>query len=72
MRGKVVTSKCPMCGNLVSWEGNVYRPFCSQRCQLVDLDGWFNEHYRVPQAEEDDLAESEPNGNHPMSENDTL
>ena len=67
----MVTSKCPMCGNLVSWEGNAYRPFCSQRCKLVDLDGWFTEQYRFPQAEEDDLAESEPNGNSSVSENDT-
>jgi endogenous inhibitor of DNA gyrase (YacG/DUF329 family) len=36
----------------------VFRPFCSERCQLVDLQGWFGERYRIPQAgdsDQDDL-----------------
>jgi uncharacterized protein len=32
-------------------------PFCSPRCQLIDLGCWLNEEYRVPEstplAEED-------------------
>ncbi|GMV97424.1 MAG: DNA gyrase inhibitor YacG [Phycisphaerae bacterium] len=24
-----------------------YRPFCSKRCQLIDLGKWLNEEYRV-------------------------
>jgi endogenous inhibitor of DNA gyrase (YacG/DUF329 family) len=24
------------------------RPFCSERCKLLDLSNWFNETYRVP------------------------
>lgn len=67
----MVTSQCPMCDNVVSWEGNVYRPFCSRRCQLVDLHGWFHERYQLPQDEEDDLNELEHNGNHPVSDNET-
>ncbi len=39
--------KCPICGRPVVWRGNPYRPFCSERCQLVDLDRWFSEEYRV-------------------------
>lgn len=30
-----------------------YRPFCSERCKLIDLGEWANERYRVPVAEDD-------------------
>jgi uncharacterized protein len=49
-----MTAKCPMCGKVVKWEGNVFRPFCSERCQLLDLEGWFSERYRLPKVEEDE------------------
>ena len=52
-----MTVKCPMCGNVEQWEGNVFRPFCSKRCQLLDLEGWLSERYRIPDAEEDPLDE---------------
>jgi endogenous inhibitor of DNA gyrase (YacG/DUF329 family) len=53
-----MTAKCPMCGKAVKWEGNLFRPFCSERCQLLDLEGWFSERYRMPQAEEDEPEET--------------
>jgi endogenous inhibitor of DNA gyrase (YacG/DUF329 family) len=31
--------------------GNRWRPFCSERCRLIDLGQWAAEAYRVPQAE---------------------
>jgi hypothetical protein len=49
-----MTAKCPMCGKVEKWEGNVFRPFCSKRCQLLDLEGWFSERYRIPDAEENE------------------
>ena len=27
---------------------NPHRPFCSERCQLLDLSAWANERYRIP------------------------
>ncbi len=45
---------CPTCHQAVSWEDNVYRPFCSDRCRLVDLQGWFGERYRIPHDEDSD------------------
>lgn len=53
-----MTAKCPMCGKTEKWEGNVFRPFCSERCQLLDLEGWFSERYRIPKAEEDESDET--------------
>ena len=28
-------------------EGNLYRPFCSERCKLIDLDNWLSGRYRI-------------------------
>ena len=40
---------CPQCGTPVEWNpANRYRPFCSERCKLIDLGKWATEEYRVP------------------------
>ncbi|RLA92809.1 MAG: hypothetical protein DRG69_08255 [Deltaproteobacteria bacterium] len=44
--------RCPQCGREVPWEGNPYRPFCSERCKMVDLGRWVGEEYRIPSEEE--------------------
>ena len=40
--------KCPICGKPVEWRDNPFRPFCSERCKLVDLGRWVSEEYSVP------------------------
>lgn len=46
---------CPTCAAEVAWStDNNYRPFCSERCKLIDLGAWANEDYRVPIKEEPD------------------
>ena len=40
--------KCPICGKPVEWKDNPFRPFCSERCKLVDLGRWVNDEYSVP------------------------
>lgn len=41
--------KCPQCGRLALFSPeNPYRPFCSERCRLIDLGQWADESYRVP------------------------
>jgi endogenous inhibitor of DNA gyrase (YacG/DUF329 family) len=40
--------KCPHCRKTAQWEGNPFRPFCSERCRMIDLGAWVNEEYRVP------------------------
>ncbi|MGZ8843676.1 MAG: DNA gyrase inhibitor YacG [Pyrinomonadaceae bacterium] len=40
--------KCPTCGKPVEWKDNTWRPFCSERCKLIDFDKWTSEEYRVP------------------------
>ena len=52
------TVPCPICGNpaLFSPE-NRFRPFCSERCKLIDLGQWATEAYSIP------LEEGEPENN---------
>ena len=40
--------KCPICQSPVNWDDNAYRPFCSERCKLIDLGKWASEQYRIP------------------------
>lgn len=45
---------CPRCKkSTVYSDKNPYRPFCSERCRLIDLGQWAEEEYRVPLAPED-------------------
>ncbi len=40
---------CPQCKKLVEYSlKNKFRPFCSERCQLIDLGDWANENYKIP------------------------
>lgn len=56
--------KCPTCHKDVEWsEKNICRPFCSKRCQLIDLGDWATEEHRIPDKEitEQDLWSEEVN-----------
>jgi len=39
---------CPICKKKTTWEENPHRPFCSERCRLMDLGKWASEDYRIP------------------------
>lgn len=39
---------CPRCGKMTTWENNEYRPFCSERCKLIDLGAWASDEYALP------------------------
>lgn len=43
--------RCPQCKELTTWKENPWRPFCSERCKLIDLGQWATESYRIPQVE---------------------
>jgi endogenous inhibitor of DNA gyrase (YacG/DUF329 family) len=43
-----VVTKCPTCDKPVEWQDNPWRPFCSERCKLIDFGRWADEEYRVP------------------------
>jgi len=49
---KVPEIECPTCGTKVIWsEESRWRPFCSERCKLIDLGEWADESHRIPGEE---------------------
>ena len=52
---------CPVCKNKTTWKENPWRPFCSERCKLIDLGKWVLEDYRIPgdEAEKETGPEKE-------------
>jgi len=44
-RGRI---KCPTCRRELDWDGAPFRPFCSERCRLVDLGAWLTEGRAIP------------------------
>jgi endogenous inhibitor of DNA gyrase (YacG/DUF329 family) len=52
--------KCPRCGKGTDAKDNPFRPFCSERCKLLDLGNWITGSYRIKgsDAPEDDKRAS--------------
>ncbi len=39
---------CPVCQRIVPWtEAEIFRPFCSRKCQLIDFGDWASENYSI-------------------------
>ncbi|MCA9691901.1 MAG: DNA gyrase inhibitor YacG [Nannocystaceae bacterium] len=40
---------CPTCGRVIAGprEALPHRPFCSERCRLIDLRSWLDEEFRI-------------------------
>lgn len=50
---------CPTCGASTKFDkGNPFRPFCSERCQILDLGAWADEKYVVPENLSEEESES--------------
>ncbi|PJG84526.1 DNA gyrase inhibitor YacG [Conservatibacter flavescens] len=46
---EIIEVPCPTCGKVVEWsEKSIFRPFCSKRCQLIDLGAWAAEENAIP------------------------
>ena len=50
--------KCPHCGKEKEFTGNEFRPFCSERCRLLDFCAWADGAYNLP-AETTELTEAD-------------
>jgi endogenous inhibitor of DNA gyrase (YacG/DUF329 family) len=49
---------CPTCGEPVTWSAeSPWRPFCSERCKLIDLGEWLEEGYRIPGPDDESAEE---------------
>lgn len=44
----VKSVQCPQCDQQVPWQQDQERkPFCSERCKLIDLGEWASEGHRI-------------------------
>jgi hypothetical protein len=57
-------ARCPICRSVVAMTpDNPHRPFCSERCRLLDLSAWTSERYRIagdPVPTRDPANDDEP------------
>ncbi len=51
--------KCPQCQTMATWQDNPHRPFCSERCKLLDLGQWADESYRIQGRSQELFSEEE-------------
>ncbi|HDH04291.1 MAG TPA: DNA gyrase inhibitor YacG [Nitrospirae bacterium] len=51
--------KCPTCKQKTEWQNNPVRPFCSERCKLIDLGAWASGQYKIENILEDETASPE-------------
>jgi len=57
------TVNCPRCAKPVRWgPESPFRPFCSERCKVIDLGAWANEEYRVAVKAQDEDPDRTPAG----------
>lgn len=54
---KELKVKCPECSKEFNYYSSEYRPFCSEKCKMVDLGMWLTENYTVASTEP--LSESD-------------
>jgi uncharacterized protein len=40
--------KCPTCQRDLDWASAPFRPFCSERCRLIDLGAWLSGQHAIP------------------------
>jgi len=62
---KPLTVQCPTCKTQVAWlPEQLFRPFCSERCKLIDLGEWAMEEKRI--AGESLVTDEEDSGDQPL------
>jgi endogenous inhibitor of DNA gyrase (YacG/DUF329 family) len=53
--------KCPTCQREIDWSQSPFRPFCSERCKLIDLGAWLAEKHAIPgEPAPDDSGHAQP------------
>jgi endogenous inhibitor of DNA gyrase (YacG/DUF329 family) len=61
------TVSCPTCQRPVEWsDASPFRPFCSERCKLIDLGAWITEKHVIPGEEISPSADDDGSGERPL------
>jgi endogenous inhibitor of DNA gyrase (YacG/DUF329 family) len=45
---KQLEVECPNCKKKFNYYSSTFRPFCCEKCRLIDLGQWLTESYTVP------------------------
>ena len=53
------TLRCPQCKKTTEIRNNPHKPFCSERCKMVDLGAWFTGQYSIKEKEKEDGSTEE-------------
>ena len=57
--------QCPTCGKPLTWDKtNPFRPFCSERCKLIDLGEWASESHFIAGEKVDPESLDDENNTH--------
>jgi hypothetical protein len=52
---------CPTCGRAIQWsDAFPFRPFCSERCRLIDLGAWLTDQRAIPGDAPEDAPQAAP------------
>ena len=62
---------CPRCGREIEYQGNAFRPFCSERCKLLDFGAWADGEYNLP-SETTEMTDDETDAVEKAMEKDDL
>jgi endogenous inhibitor of DNA gyrase (YacG/DUF329 family) len=54
--------KCPTCRRELDWSVSEFRPFCSDRCRLIDLGAWLTEKHAIPENPSSDDPTQDESG----------
>jgi uncharacterized protein len=58
--------RCPTCKREIDWsDAYPYRPFCSERCRLIDLGAWLGEKHAIAGEPTQFSDEAAPSGEEP-------
>jgi len=61
MKDYSLISNCPTCKKTIEYSTkNKFRPFCSERCKLIDLGEWANETNSIPAAAPLETSKTDP------------
>lgn len=45
---------CPQCKKMVVWSSALFKPFCSERCKMIDFGAWAAEEHIIPGSLQDE------------------
>ncbi len=49
---KEIAINCPTCNENFNYYASDFRPFCCERCKMIDLGAWLTESYTIPSGSE--------------------